>query len=421
MQATPPNADTIGTIDEHVDPPDSFAPPRMCRLWLFLLASVSGIFCLTLAISPERIPDSGMYPLVRFLGYTLEDRETNVSLAAAQDGEELFLHHWTRNDPLANGGDGLGPVCNANSCAACHFMGGVGGAGDVPDVMRELRLNTPALFGAGLIDRLSDRAIRINFVGSKKGKLRKLRGGIGRFGWSGKTSTLRQFVATASAVELGLSNKLRRQDDRGRWQADHSARPDLSRTQLEALLAFCYSLPRPQQVLPDDPTQRKRVHRGERVFESVGCADCHTPDVGGVTGIYTNFAIYNLEPTGGVGDLLQDRTEETPRPYHDDSDWATDTDGDREQIWGWQTPPLWGVADSAPYLHDGRAFNLLDAIKRHDGDGRESLRRFNGLSSEEKQDLICFLESLKAPTLAKPCPPALRGKVHIAPGGLMCY
>src|SRR5687768_3201061 len=43
-------------------------------------------------------------------------------------GQMLFEHEWKPNDPLA-GGDGLGPVFNAKSCAACHFLGGVGGAG----------------------------------------------------------------------------------------------------------------------------------------------------------------------------------------------------------------------------------------------------------------------------------------------------
>ena len=34
----------------------------------------------------------------------------------------------------------------------------------------------------------------------------------------------------------------------------------------------------------------------------------------------------------------------------------------------WRTPPLWGVADSPPYLHDGRAYTLEDAIRLHDGE-----------------------------------------------------
>src|SRR5437660_11043573 len=52
-----------------------------------------------------------------------------ASAATREAGRELFEHEWTANDPLAHG-DGLGPVYNAKSCAACHFQGGVGGAGD---------------------------------------------------------------------------------------------------------------------------------------------------------------------------------------------------------------------------------------------------------------------------------------------------
>ena len=40
----------------------------------------------------------------------------------------MFEREWQPNDPLAHG-DGLGPVFNAKSCAACHFQGGVGGGG----------------------------------------------------------------------------------------------------------------------------------------------------------------------------------------------------------------------------------------------------------------------------------------------------
>jgi hypothetical protein len=46
-----------------------------------------------------------------------------------QAGLQLFQHEWEPGDPQA-GGDGLGPVFNAKSCAACHFQGGIGGGGD---------------------------------------------------------------------------------------------------------------------------------------------------------------------------------------------------------------------------------------------------------------------------------------------------
>ena len=45
-----------------------------------------------------------------------------------QHGRELFERVWTPGSMPA-GGDGLGPMFNERSCVACHFLGGVGGAG----------------------------------------------------------------------------------------------------------------------------------------------------------------------------------------------------------------------------------------------------------------------------------------------------
>ena len=39
----------------------------------------------------------------------------------------------------------------------------------------------------------------------------------------------------------------------------------------------------------------------------------------------------------------------------------------------WRTPALWGFRDSAPYLHDGRAKTLDQAIAFHGGEAAESL------------------------------------------------
>ena len=52
-----------------------------------------------------------------------------TDVLASEAGRDLFLHDWTPGDPLAARGDGLGPVFNASSCAACHQQGGIGGSG----------------------------------------------------------------------------------------------------------------------------------------------------------------------------------------------------------------------------------------------------------------------------------------------------
>lgn len=63
----------------------------------------------------------------------------------------------------------------------------------------------------------------------------------------------------------------------------------------------------------------------------------------------------------------------------------------------WRTAPLWGLRDSAPYMHDGRAETLLEAIAMHDGEAAGTRDRYLSLSYEDRQDLIVFLESLVAP------------------------
>src|SRR5580658_8633145 len=45
-----------------------------------------------------------------------------------EHGRELFERVWEPGT-TPGGGDGLGPMFNERSCLACHFLGGIGGAG----------------------------------------------------------------------------------------------------------------------------------------------------------------------------------------------------------------------------------------------------------------------------------------------------
>ena len=63
----------------------------------------------------------------------------------------------------------------------------------------------------------------------------------------------------------------------------------------------------------------------------------------------------------------------------------------------WKTPPLWGVRDSGPYLHDGRAATIEDAVLQHGGEATSSAKRFRELSDVERAQLLTFLSSLAAP------------------------
>ena len=51
----------------------------------------------------------------------------------------------------------------------------------------------------------------------------------------------------------------------------------------------------------------------------------------------------------------------------------------------WRTAPLWGVADSAPYLHDGRAETLEEAIELHGGEAIDVAARFRALPPDQRR------------------------------------
>ena len=63
----------------------------------------------------------------------------------------------------------------------------------------------------------------------------------------------------------------------------------------------------------------------------------------------------------------------------------------------WRTPPLWGFRDSGPYLHDGRAQTLEQAVAMHGGQAASSAQQFFGLSPRERLRVEAFLKSLVAP------------------------
>jgi len=56
-----------------------------------------------------------------------------------------------------------------------------------------------------------------------------------------------------------------------------------------------------------------------------------------------------------------------------------------------RTPPLWKLSERTRFLHDGRSFNLQDAIRSHGGQGQAAADAFSKLDSASKQALLDFL------------------------------
>ena len=58
------------------------------------------------------------------------------------------------------------------------------------------------------------------------------------------------------------------------------------------------------------------------------------------------------------------------------------------------TENLWGVGSTAPYLHDGRATTLREAILAHCGEGDAARKAFLNLPAARQEDLVAFLKNL---------------------------
>ncbi len=63
----------------------------------------------------------------------------------------------------------------------------------------------------------------------------------------------------------------------------------------------------------------------------------------------------------------------------------------------WRTAPLWGFRDSGPYLHDGRADTVDQAVALHGGEATKVAGKYFGLSARERRQVEAFLKSLTAP------------------------
>ena len=310
--------------------------------------------------------------------------------------------------------------------------------------------NPTALFGIGLMDAIPDSVIeaaaRVKYPDFPEvaGRVARQKDGrIGRFGWKAQTPSLNDFVLTACAVELGLEvpghpqgglpspslKKATQSACKVELAIEGSAltlprtmvldsRPlDLTAEQCASLESYIRDLPAPVELNRLD----KEVEAGRLLFAKVGCATCHSPKLGEVDGLYSDMLIHDM------GAELGDTGSYTPFvPGSEDPDFidppivdtvaSTIAEGASATLVGlstakaptgpanrqeWRTPPLWGVRDSSPYLHDGRAASLDGAIALHGGQGERSAKAYFTLTPRERLQVQTFLKSLTAPA-AKP-------------------
>jgi CxxC motif-containing protein (DUF1111 family) len=292
------------------------------------------------------------------------------------------------------------------------------------DQMRRLnniifRIPTP-LFGAGLIESISDKTILENqaahpfakraFGISGHPNRNGNDGTITKFGWKAQNATLLLFAGEAYNVEMGVSNELFAVERASPGETlpvtcifnqmpEDSSHLDFNPANASGDATSPYSdiqlftvfmeLLAPPTASMSSPGGAASIGRGETLFRgALGCSLCHTPTL---TASVSPFINQGNPPQSAVNlfsDLL----------VHNMGDGLADRvsqglAGPSE----FRTAPLWGLGQRIFLLHDGRTTDLVQAIRLHgdpESEGRTSSQQFFGLSEAGKQDVLNFLRSL---------------------------
>ena len=274
-----------------------------------------------------------------------------------------------------------------------------------PILIQSTERNAPALFGAGRIDSIPDEAIEAAAkrkspgAAQVKGRVSRLKDGrVGRFGWKAQTATLEDFVRSAAAGEIGLEVPGRHQAADPRLPGLAAPGLDMDENECDALVEYVRSLPVPVAIRPADDKDSAQWKAGETTFKSIGCTACHMPKLGDVDGIYSDLLLHDMGPQLGDSDAY---TVFVGEPSEADGLAVAGRVRNETGIISvreWRTPPLWGIRDSGPYLHDGRAATIAQAILLHAGQGTAAARRYAELSPRRKQQIDAFLLSLAPPS-----------------------
>jgi CxxC motif-containing protein (DUF1111 family) len=210
---------------------------------------------------------------------------------------------------------------------------------------------------------------------------------------------------------------------------------ELSRADITAVSLYQAALPVPGRVIPRDPEIEQAVWRGEAVFERIGCAACHVPELPLTERGWTfdEPGPYNPPTNARSGELpavrvnLNDPRLPQPRlapdkershlvhvaaytdfKLHDITNPADHDAGEaldqNETIWSpkfrkgnrlFLTKRLWGCANEPPYFHHGQYTTLRQAVLGHHGEALGSRTAFQRLPVADQNSLIEFLKTLR--------------------------
>ena len=246
------------------------------------------------------------------------------------------------------------------------------------------------------------------------------------FGWKGHQATLRGMAEESLHLHQGLlSNRIQLAVGdgslpagpygKGKWfdVDEDGVSLEIHAGMLTTVVGYLAQLEAPTIRPPRDPGLVDAWAAGRSQFEEIGCAGCHVPTLeledpklDAREDPDPNRPAFIIDVAkDGDGPKIEPKYAGSKTPYlvHLFSDLKRHDMGAALATSAAQgtipaqvslTRPLWGLAQTAPYLHDGRAPTVHDAIVLHGGEATKARDAYLALDEKERAGVRVFLTSL---------------------------
>ncbi|PWT93940.1 MAG: hypothetical protein C5B55_03605 [Blastocatellia bacterium] len=289
------------------------------------------------------------------------------------------------------------------------------------ETVKAFRVTTSTL-GDGFVECISNTTLQNNVAAEPSGQRGTLTTvpvveannalRVGRFGWKAQQASLLSFAGDAYLNEMGITNKF--DGFGGRSSSDPNAgTSENPASTADGVLNVTFPSPFDPVADPEDdggdvlafadfmaatrapgrqnPLPAAAV-RGDSLFNSVGCAVCHTRTfTTAAPGTLINGGAFTV-PTALGSKII-----------HPFSDFALHDIGTGDGIVQnagqssanqMRTAPLWGIRGRNRLMHEGLNITIFDSIELHAGQATSARNAFNSLSGGQRSDLIAFVLSL---------------------------
>jgi hypothetical protein len=243
-------------------------------------------------------------------------------------------------------------------------------------------------------------------------------------GWKGRVANLRRFVEGGFEVHFGMADQFLVSENCGPTPIPNTVGngpncndPDndgvvdeILESQLTEMALYPALLQVPIRIPPSTQQAAQDALAGEQLFNKVGCTNCHvqalkldspiheeSPDLSGGPPFQVDLTVNGKLPR------LQKQFDGSVRvelwsdlKRHDMGASLADPHSSFGTVDAnlFLTRPLWGVAVTPPYLHDGRAPDLQTAIALHDGEALPVAQAFLALTAQQQAQIVTFLGTL---------------------------